>query len=31
VARYGLHWIWWPLLLWGLWINAMGVYWVDKI
>jgi hypothetical protein len=31
VARYGLHWIWWPILAWGLWINAMGVYWVDKI
>jgi hypothetical protein len=31
VARYGLHWAWWIVLGWGVLINALGVYWVDKI
>lgn len=31
VARRGLHWLWLPVLAWGVVIGALGVYWVDKL
>ena len=31
VARYGIHWLWLPVLAWSVLINLLGVYWVDKI
>ncbi len=31
VARKGFHWLWLPVLAWGVVMGALGVYWVDKL